>query len=100
LGGRGRQISEFEASLVYKVSSRTARATERNDVSKQTNKQIKNQKTNKQTIKQNVGSIEIQEITSWKFCKALLISDKERYLDEIPDKEFKMLNKIEADTNS
>jgi hypothetical protein len=24
LGGRGRQISEFEASLVYKVSSRTA----------------------------------------------------------------------------
>jgi hypothetical protein len=26
LGSRGRQISEFEASLVYKVSSRTARA--------------------------------------------------------------------------
>ena len=24
LGGRGRRISEFEASLVYKVSSRTA----------------------------------------------------------------------------
>jgi hypothetical protein len=29
LGGRGREISEFEASLVYKVSSRTARATEK-----------------------------------------------------------------------
>jgi hypothetical protein len=28
LGGRGRPISEFEASLVYKVSSRTARAIE------------------------------------------------------------------------
>jgi hypothetical protein len=28
LGGRGRRISEFEASLVYKVSSRTARARE------------------------------------------------------------------------
>jgi hypothetical protein len=40
LGGRGRQISEFEASLVYKVSSRTAKATQRNPVSKkQTNKQ-------------------------------------------------------------
>jgi hypothetical protein len=26
LGGRGRQISEFEVSLVYRVSSRTARA--------------------------------------------------------------------------
>jgi hypothetical protein len=33
-GGRGRQISEFEASLVYRVSSRTARATQRNPVSK------------------------------------------------------------------
>jgi hypothetical protein len=34
LGGRGGQISEFEASLVYKVSSRTARAMQRNPVSK------------------------------------------------------------------
>jgi hypothetical protein len=32
--GRQRQISEFEASLVYKVSSRTARAIHRNTVSK------------------------------------------------------------------
>ena len=30
LEGRGRQISEFEASLVYKVSFRTARAIQRN----------------------------------------------------------------------
>ena len=29
LGGRGRWISEFEASLVYKVSFRTTRATEK-----------------------------------------------------------------------
>jgi hypothetical protein len=41
LGGRGRQISEFEASLVYRVSSRTARATQRNSVSKNKNKQTK-----------------------------------------------------------
>jgi hypothetical protein len=34
LGGRGRQISKFEASLVYRVSSRTARATQRNPVLK------------------------------------------------------------------
>jgi hypothetical protein len=45
LGGRGRQISEFQASLVYKVSSRTARAIQRNPVSK-------NQKTKKKTKKQ------------------------------------------------
>jgi hypothetical protein len=34
LGGRGRRISEFKDSLVYKVSSRTARAIQRNPVSK------------------------------------------------------------------
>jgi hypothetical protein len=32
--GRGRWISEFEASVVYRVSSRTSRATQRNPVSK------------------------------------------------------------------
>jgi hypothetical protein len=32
LGGRGRWISEFEGSLVYRVSSRTARAIQRNPV--------------------------------------------------------------------
>jgi hypothetical protein len=37
LGGRGRQISKFEAGLVYKVSSRTARAIQRNPVSKNQN---------------------------------------------------------------
>jgi hypothetical protein len=41
--GRGRQISEFEASPVYKVSSRTARAIQRNPVSK---KKTKNKKRN------------------------------------------------------
>jgi hypothetical protein len=33
LGGRGRRISEFEASLVYRVSYRIARVTQRNPVS-------------------------------------------------------------------
>jgi hypothetical protein len=50
LGGRGRQVSEFEASLVYKVISRTARAIQRNPVSeknKQTHKQTKNPPTTK-----------------------------------------------------
>jgi hypothetical protein len=46
LGGRGRQISEFEASLVYRVSSRTARATQRNPV-------LKNQNNNKNKNKNN-----------------------------------------------
>ena len=34
MGGRGRWISEFKASLVYRVSSRTARTAQRNLVSK------------------------------------------------------------------
>jgi hypothetical protein len=33
LGGRGRRISEFEASLVYRMSSGTARDTQRKPVS-------------------------------------------------------------------
>jgi hypothetical protein len=52
LGGRGRQISEFEASLVYRVSSRTVRAIQRNPVSK--NKKTKNKKTNKQKNNKNI----------------------------------------------
>jgi hypothetical protein len=42
LGGSGRRISEFEASLVYRVSSRTARATQRNPVSKKQKKKKEN----------------------------------------------------------
>jgi hypothetical protein len=48
LGGRGRWISEFNASLVYKVSSRTARATQRNPVSEKT----------KQTTKRKFSSLD------------------------------------------
>jgi hypothetical protein len=44
LGRQSRWISEFEASLVYKVSSRTARAIQRNPVWKHKNK---NKQTNK-----------------------------------------------------
>jgi hypothetical protein len=41
LGGRGKRISEFEASLVYRVSSRIARTTQRNPVSKNQKKKKK-----------------------------------------------------------
>jgi hypothetical protein len=66
LGGRGRWISKFEASLVYRVSSRTARATQRNPVSKQNktkqNKTIK--KTIKQKTKQKIALILYGTVTS------------------------------------
>jgi hypothetical protein len=48
VGGRDRQSSEFEASLVYKVSFRTARAIQKNPVSKnKKNKKQKKKKINK-----------------------------------------------------
>jgi hypothetical protein len=51
LGGRGRWISEFEASLVYKVSSMTARAIQRNPVSKKQKTKNKKKKTKKRKEK-------------------------------------------------
>jgi hypothetical protein len=38
LGGRGRQIFEFEARVVYRVSSRIAKATQRIPVKKKKKK--------------------------------------------------------------
>jgi hypothetical protein len=55
LGGRGRWISEFKASLVYKVSSRTARAIQRNPV-------LKKRKEKKK--KEILTKIETEEETS------------------------------------
>jgi hypothetical protein len=63
LGGRGRWISEFEASLVYKVSFRTARAIQRNPVSKtkknktKQNKNKNKNKTNKQKKRSTLDSL-------------------------------------------
>ena len=50
LGGRGRQISKYETTLVYRVSFRIAWDTQRNPVSK-TNKQTNKQKQTKQKTK-------------------------------------------------
>jgi hypothetical protein len=53
LGGRGRRISEFEASLVYRVSSRTARAIQRNPVSRKTKQTNQTDKQKPPNTKQN-----------------------------------------------
>jgi hypothetical protein len=54
LGGRGRRISEFEASLVYKVSSRTARAIQRNPVLKKPKRKKKGKKKKKKVLCQYI----------------------------------------------
>jgi hypothetical protein len=51
---RGRRISEFEASLVYKVSSRTARAIQRNPVSKNRKNQTKTKQTKQANKEKNL----------------------------------------------
>jgi hypothetical protein len=50
-GGKGRQISEFKASLFYRVSSRTARATQRNHVSRKEKRKKKKKKKKKKEKK-------------------------------------------------
>jgi hypothetical protein len=51
LGGRDRPISEFEASLVYRVSSRIARATQKNNTVSKKKKKKKRKKRKKERKK-------------------------------------------------
>jgi dephospho-CoA kinase len=77
------QISEFEASLVYRVSSRTARTTQRNPVSEK----IKNQKPTNQTKqkqKQNKTTTITTTTTTttiFKFLKKEIKEDLRRWKD-------------------
>jgi hypothetical protein len=52
LGGRGRQISDFKVSLVYRVSSRTAKAIQRNPILKDKKKKKKEKKKRKEKQQQ------------------------------------------------
>jgi hypothetical protein len=57
LGGRGKWISEFKASLVYRVSSRTARTIQRNPVSKNKTKQTTTTKNKKKINRVNTNEV-------------------------------------------
>jgi hypothetical protein len=59
LGGRGRQVFEFEASLVYKISSRTARL-HRETVSRKKQKTKIKQKSERKRKKKKKKKTEIQ----------------------------------------
>jgi hypothetical protein len=56
LGGRGRWISKFEASLVYRVSSRTARAIQKNKRKKRKKKRREKKNLGKQEYTFNFES--------------------------------------------
>jgi hypothetical protein len=63
-GGRGRRISEFKASPVYSVSSRTARAIQRNPVSKNKTKQKTKIKNKKRVSQPSSSSTAVQAKTA------------------------------------
>jgi hypothetical protein len=67
LGGRGRRISEFKASLVYKVSSRKPRAIQRNPVSRQTNKKNKQKNKPKKPHKNKTKKKKKDNLVHWDF---------------------------------
>jgi hypothetical protein len=69
LGGRGgRLISEFEASLVYRLSSRTARAAQRNPVSKK--QKTKNKKQKQKTKNKKTQN---EDFSFWKYREILYL---------------------------
>jgi hypothetical protein len=72
LGGRGRWISEFEASLVYKVSSRTARTIQRNPVSRKTT--TENKQTDKQTNKHKRATLKKEKVLRQHFDTRMMPS--------------------------
>jgi hypothetical protein len=61
LGGRGRRISEFEASLVYRVSSRTARATHRETLSQKKEKKEREREREREREKKDLGLFPSQD---------------------------------------
>jgi hypothetical protein len=72
LGGRGRRISEFEASLVYKVSSGTARTIQRNPVSKN---QTKPNQTKQNKTKQNKNEDIMNFAGKWMGLENIILSE-------------------------
>ena len=68
MGGRGRRNAEFEASLIYKVSSRTARTIKRNPVSKNQKKKRKGKERKEK--KSEAGGCRVQVLSGLKQVKA------------------------------
>jgi hypothetical protein len=62
LGGRGRQISDFKASLVYRVSFMIARATQRNSVEKNNNNNNNNNKRNRTISNSSTSKKQVKKV--------------------------------------
>jgi hypothetical protein len=88
-GGRGRQISESQASLVYKVSSRTARAIQRNPVLKKQNKTNKQTKTKQNKTKQRTEKQKTIDSNNIKYFGVTLTNQGK----DLNNKNFKSMKK-------
>jgi hypothetical protein len=73
LGGRDRQISEFEVILVYIVNSRMARATQRKTVSKKKKKKKKKRKKERKKKKKEL------KFTSLNHIEAVLLIPRAKF---------------------
>jgi capsid protein len=96
--GRESQVDlcEFEASLVYRVSSRTARATQRNPVLKNKTKQKKERKQRKKQSKRSTPKLllQSQHLSS---TQTRQIQQEKKTTANISDKHrLKIFNKIFA----
>jgi hypothetical protein len=65
LGGRVCWISEFEASLIYKVNSRRARTIQRNPVSKQNKTKQNKTKQNKKKKRERERNLQLMWVRRW-----------------------------------
>jgi hypothetical protein len=70
LGGRDKLISEFEASLVYRVSSRTARATQRTHTHTHTKEREREKRERKEENTQT--HVEVR-IGTWVLLKCFIL---------------------------
>jgi uncharacterized protein (DUF488 family) len=82
-GGRGRQISEFKASLVYRVSSRTARAIQRNPVSKNQKKKKRDLMCVKEMKKKCYRTLPLSMLLLYRRFKALALNSGNTNTSEI-----------------
>ena len=73
-------MSESETSLVYRVSSKTARSTQRNPLSK--NKQT-NKQTNKQHLFYEEDRAHCTHIVAYNLCTATVLENHCSLLDSV-----------------
>jgi hypothetical protein len=78
LGGESRQISEFEASLVYKVSSRTARAIQRNPVLRKTKPNQTKPNQQREREREREQERERQDFSHRAFALGSIPNDKDK----------------------